>query len=437
MPPKAKKGDNTSKKTEAKKKDKIIEDKTFGLKNKKGKVQQKYIKTVVTQVQHGGKSHRQMEMEKDQRTKGDQKKLEKQAQLDELNKLFKPVQQIQKVAAGVDPKSVLCAFFKSGQCKKGDKCKFSHDLNIERKTVKRNVYDDGEEGPAEMTEEELAEMVEKKHGQLNKSLPPTAIICKFFLDAVENNKYGWFWNCKNGDKCHYRHALPAGFVLKKDQKKDDEGEKKITIEELIERERAALGDNLTRVTLETFLAWKDRKRKEKIAKAEKEKNKKKKDFAQGKMFGISGRQMFEFNPDMIADEDDEDGEVMTYTREESDDEGEDKVAVVEIDLDAISKAAVAVDEKHITVSKAKDRSGATSAPMTNGIDKNTNGEASKLGVAGAIPDKKSEADAAVAATTHGIENGAMGGDIDIDENLFDDEDLDALEDDLDTLELDA
>lgn len=43
---------------------------------------------------------------------------------------------------GVDPKSVLCAFFKQGQCTKGDKCKFSHDLSMERKCEKRSVYVD-------------------------------------------------------------------------------------------------------------------------------------------------------------------------------------------------------------------------------------------------------------------------------------------------------
>ena len=44
--------------------------------------------------------------------------------------------------AGVDPKSVLCAFFKQGQCTKGDKCKFSHDLTLERKCEKRSLYVD-------------------------------------------------------------------------------------------------------------------------------------------------------------------------------------------------------------------------------------------------------------------------------------------------------
>ena len=40
MPPKKQ---GASKKTEAKKKEKLIEDKTFGLKNKKGSKQQKFI----------------------------------------------------------------------------------------------------------------------------------------------------------------------------------------------------------------------------------------------------------------------------------------------------------------------------------------------------------------------------------------------------------
>ena len=47
-----------------------------------------------------------------------------------------------QVEAGVDPKSMFCQFFKQGLCKKGDKCKFSHDPDVERKAVKRNVYEE-------------------------------------------------------------------------------------------------------------------------------------------------------------------------------------------------------------------------------------------------------------------------------------------------------
>ncbi|KAG5463546.1 MAG: LOW QUALITY PROTEIN: hypothetical protein BJ554DRAFT_6594, partial [Olpidium bornovanus] len=46
------------------------------------------------------------------------------------------------VPFGTDPKSVLCNYFKAGQCTKGSKCKFSHDLNIERKAEKKDLYSD-------------------------------------------------------------------------------------------------------------------------------------------------------------------------------------------------------------------------------------------------------------------------------------------------------
>lgn len=57
---------------------------------------------------------------------------------------------------------------------------------------------------------------------------------------MEKSLYGWFWECPNGEKCIYRHALPAGYVLKKDKKKDDK-KSDISLEDLIETERAALG----------------------------------------------------------------------------------------------------------------------------------------------------------------------------------------------------
>lgn len=61
----------------------------------------------------------------------------------------------------------------------------------------------------------------------------------------------------------------------------------ISLEDLVERERAALGCNTTRVTLETFLAWKKRKLKEKQDQEKKDSEKKKKDYHAGKDFGVS------------------------------------------------------------------------------------------------------------------------------------------------------
>ena len=132
-----------------------------------------------------------------------------------------------------------------------------------------------------------------------------AQICKHFLEALELSKYGWFWECPNGGpKCHYRHALPPGFVLKKDRKKDEK-EDQITIEELVETERAALGPYQTKITLESFLAWKRRKLEERKENARQETDRKKAEVKAGNKIGLSGRDMFTFNPDM-ANEDDED-----------------------------------------------------------------------------------------------------------------------------------
>ena len=90
-------------------------------------------------------------------------------------------------------------------------------------------------------------------------------MCKHFLEAIENNKYGWFEVCPGGsDICMYCHVPPPGFVLKKDKKKEEK-EDEISLEDLIERERSALGPNVTKITLKSFLAWKKRKRQDNVS----------------------------------------------------------------------------------------------------------------------------------------------------------------------------
>ena len=61
---------------------------------------------------------------------------------------------------------MFCAFFKQGLCKKGDKCKFSHDPAVERKSAKRNLYEDTDkdENMEDWDEDKLADVVSKKHG---------------------------------------------------------------------------------------------------------------------------------------------------------------------------------------------------------------------------------------------------------------------------------
>jgi len=99
----------------------------------------------------------------------------------------------------------------------------------------------------------------------------TIITCKHFLEAVEDDKYGWRWECPLGPKCGYRHRLPEGYVLlskkeREEEKKRRENDPKagMTLEEIIEEERAALpNEGLTPVTKESFFAWKAKRKLEK------------------------------------------------------------------------------------------------------------------------------------------------------------------------------
>lgn len=417
MPPKKAPAPQPAKKTEQKKKEKIIEDKTFGLKNKKGAKQQKFIKNVTHQVKQTPRVVTQTENDKKTKKK----------ELLELNDLFKPVVAAQKVSKGVDPKSVVCAFFKQGQCTKGDKCKFSHDLSLERKCEKRSLYVDGRDDELEKDtmdnwdEKKLEEVVNQKHGEAEKKKPKTQIVCKFFLDAIENNKYGWFWVCPGGgDTCMYRHALPPGFVLKKDKKKEEKAEE-ISLEDLIERERAALGPNVTRITLESFLAWKKRKRNDRIVKAEEEMERRKADFKAGKSLGISGREVFEFRPELV-DDDDEEADDTRYTIEQDEDET-DTSDVQDIDLSRFvlkdvdeTGITVASSERFSTYIMSTDREDIKLSEASGG--EMTNGEHS---------DFEEESD------DEDQEDNLIN-DVPVDENLFTGEDLDELEEQLNTLE---
>eukprot|EP00252_Welwitschia_mirabilis_P006662 TRINITY_DN1754_c0_g1_i1.p1 TRINITY_DN1754_c0_g1~~TRINITY_DN1754_c0_g1_i1.p1 ORF type:complete len:363 (+),score=104.98 TRINITY_DN1754_c0_g1_i1:130-1218(+) len=249
MPPKQSKADLA-------KKQKIVEDKTFGLKNKnKSKNVQKYVQSLKQSVQpkHDPKASAASTSKK--------KKEEEKQREKELNELFKVAISQPKVPPGVDPKSVVCEFYKAGQCAKGFKCKYSHDLNVQRKGEKIDIYSDKRDGETmeEWDQATLEKVVESKKKEYNAN-KPTDIVCKYFLEAVEKKQYGWFWVCPNGGKdCHYRHALPPGYVLKSQMKALLEEEReKIPIEDEIETLRHQTKTS-TPLTAELFYEWKRKK----------------------------------------------------------------------------------------------------------------------------------------------------------------------------------
>ncbi|KAI5795063.1 hypothetical protein EDC01DRAFT_69329 [Geopyxis carbonaria] len=286
---------------------KVVADKTFGLKNKKGGKQQKEIERMKVQAQNSGTADdKRKQAEKERRER--EKKAAEDAKR-ETAELFKPVQ-VQKVPFGVDPKTVVCAFYKKGNCEKGKKCKFSHDLSVERKQEKKNLYQDARGGEEKKDddittwdEEKLRDVIKSKHGNPQTT---TDKVCKHFIEAVENQKYGWFWTCPNGgDECKYRHSLPAGFVLKTKEQRaaekalmDKSPLATLTLEDFLEARRAELTGSGTPVTEESFNKWKAERKSKKEAEEEAKLAKE-----------ATGRAMFEkgdWQNDSDADSDDED-----------------------------------------------------------------------------------------------------------------------------------
>ena len=140
----------------------------------------------------------------------------------------------------------------------------------------------------------------------------------------------------------YRHALPPGFTLKSEMKKKDSEEDEVSLEMLIEKERASLGPNVTKITLESFLAWKVRKIKEKKDERIKQDEKKRTDFKLGFMNGLTGRDIFTFNPEMVMNDDE--GEDIDYRhREEEGEEGAEAFEVRELSAEYFASQAREVD----------------------------------------------------------------------------------------------
>eukprot|EP00923_Selenidium_pygospionis_P007518 GHVN01012864.1.p2 GENE.GHVN01012864.1~~GHVN01012864.1.p2 ORF type:complete len:364 (+),score=107.25 GHVN01012864.1:1816-2907(+) len=289
-------------KAEEKAKQKVAEDKTFGLKNKnKSKAVQKYIKGVQTQAAGNPKDLAAKAKAKEASTEAKKKQAERDAL---LRSLFGAATAAKKIGEGTaedfDPK----------QC---------------RADQKIDLYSDAREMD-DWTLEKLEEVILDKHGETNKGLKETTIVCKHFLEALDKRQYGWFWTCPGGgDKCIYRHCLPKGYVLKKDRPKDDDDEEE-PLEEAIERERAELSGTGTPVTLESFEKWKKEKEAARVRAVEAERVKAAKKTGGRGLEILSGRDLFSYDPTLFVDDDgaademdyeeDEEEEAERHEREE-------------------------------------------------------------------------------------------------------------------------
>lgn len=97
-----------------------------GLKNKnKSKKVQQYVKAVETSVAFAGQSTKQRREDEKLKAAKEAMKANKEAMEMEKAALFKSVVNKTVVPAGVDPKSVVCEFYKAGKCVRGAKCKVS------------------------------------------------------------------------------------------------------------------------------------------------------------------------------------------------------------------------------------------------------------------------------------------------------------------------
>lgn len=145
-------------------------------------------------------------------------------------------------------------------CAKGDKCKFSHDLTVERKAEKRGIYSDSDKTDGTMDDwdiNKLEEVISKKHDADNKGLPPSTIVsCEFLHQIfryVSTSLKQWKISSMVGFgsarmERHVTTDMPCllvclrlqlivlGFILQRDKKKMEEQKEIISIEDLVERE---------------------------------------------------------------------------------------------------------------------------------------------------------------------------------------------------------
>jgi hypothetical protein len=205
------------------------------------------VKGVEQTVKFANMSSSQLETEEFEKRKLRKKEEEEKAL---LSSLYNDVNRLKDAEESdeEDPSTVVCPYYKQGICQKGKKCIYSHDLTLDR-CEDIDLYVDqrtqlimnaiGGKELNSLTEEELNKAIGEKEREIIKGCR-SDIVCKFFLESVEKNKYGWNWTCpNNGDRCKYKHCLPPGYRLKRDGG-NSAAEEQVDIEERIDEQRNRL-----------------------------------------------------------------------------------------------------------------------------------------------------------------------------------------------------
>ncbi|KAL6121717.1 hypothetical protein NUSPORA_01326 [Nucleospora cyclopteri] len=184
----------------------------------------------------------------------------------------------QLIPVGVDPKTIMCLNFKNKNCSLGEKCQFSHEIIIKEKTGQEEEKD------------------EKK----------PKLVCKFLIDALNNNEYSSKWNCPN-PKCKDIHKL-----IELSENKEAE----VSLEEYLELQRQTLEDEkLTPVTEITFREWKEKKLKEEELHAKR---------VAALSISPKGVDLFKIQPEIFDDDEEEGEEIDYHAREEVSQEEEEE-----------------------------------------------------------------------------------------------------------------
>lgn len=345
------------------KKTKWKKDLAFGLKNQKGAKQALNVDRLRHAAAMAGRTKEQVAADEARKEKQRERaRLKKEGWTEEELLLGKKVVDNGKMRLpeGVDPKTVLCGYYKAGKCKKGNKCKFSHNMDIERQSKnKKSLYEDPRETDTidKWDTAKLEDVVGKKE-MTNPNA--TQIVCKYFLEAIETRKYGWFWKCENGKECLYQHKLPPGFILKADLDEEQKIKDETDPCDYVEMERAKLDrSKCTPVTLENFLVWKaaaKKKKEEEILKqaqmAQKTSNKKNKHHR----IGMTGRTLFTFRPNLFQDDEGaaEDGD---YEEEPEENEGDEKEEETETKVWRAQAAPVMDEADFLAALKLQEEGG--------------------------------------------------------------------------------